>query len=363
MRVLILSASTGGGHNSTAEALADQFAKMNVSTETVDVLAFISEKAAEIISRGHTYLYRNMPKLFGFAYRLDEQMSPKFIYDYVVKGAPALQEKLLSESFDAVVCTHVFSGMVISEVRKRYGNNIPAFFVATDYTATPGVADIHVDGYFVPHRMLFGEFIRAQTPADKLFATGIPVRGAFYGTEDKAEARRLLGLPADARILLLSCGSMGCGNLDRQALKLCEELPDHAHLVVLCGSNERFYEKLIPHASDRMSVVGFSKQVPLYMTASDLYLTKPGGLSTSEAIVKRLPMVLINAVPGCETRNFDFLTQCGVAMGAKSWKEAISFSVEALADDEKIAPQREAMQEFQPIVAAEQICRYVVGKS
>jgi processive 1,2-diacylglycerol beta-glucosyltransferase len=99
------------------------------------------------------------------------------------------------------------------------------------------------------------------------------------------------------------------------------------------------------------------------MTASDLYLTKPGGLSTSEAIVKRLPMVLINAVPGCETRNFDFLTQCGVAMGAKSWKEAISFSVEALADDEKIAPQREAMQEFQPIVAAEQICRYVVGKS
>ncbi len=362
MRVLILSANTGGGHNSTAEALVDQFAKMNIVSETVDVLAFISEKASEVISRGHTYLYRNMPRVFGFVYRLDEQMSPKFIYDYVVKGAPALQERLQTEQYDAVVCTHVFSGMVISEVRHRYGNNIPAFFVATDYTASPGVADIDVDGYFVPHRMLFGEFIRAKTPANKLFATGIPIKGAFYGAETRAQARQALGLPAEGKIILLSCGSMGCGNLDRQALKLCEALPQDAHLVVLCGSNQKFYEKLRLHASEKMSVVGFSKEVPLYMTAADLYLTKPGGLSTSEAIVKRLPMVLINAVPGCETRNFDFLVQCNVAYGAKSWKQAIEMSVSLLGDEEKLAAQQTAMEAFQPVVASEQICRYVIGK-
>lgn len=362
MRVLILSANTGGGHNSTALALAEQFEEMNVVCEIADALSMISEKASSFISWGHSYVYRKMPRLFGTAYRFEEKHPPRKIYDYFAKGSVALQEKLLSECFDAVICVHVFAGMMMAEVRCRFGNQIPNYFVATDYTCSPGVASLNADAFFIPHRMLFGEFIRAMIPADKLYATGIPVRNEFYETLDKVEARRQLGLREDGKVVLLGCGSIGCGKLDRHALELANRLPDDATLVVLCGKNEELANDLSRFASDTFVVVGYTKDVPLYMSAADVYLTKPGGLMTTESIIKRLPMVFIDAVPGCETRNFDFLSSCEVAEGTKNWKQAISKTVRMLEHPETLEKQRTAMETFHRGIAAEQICRCVVKR-
>ena len=179
MRVLILSANTGGGHHSSALALAEQFKVMRMDCEIADALSMISEKASEFICWGHSYVYRKLPRLFGTAYRFEERHTPKRIYDYFAKGAVMLQEKLLSERFDAVISVHVFAGMMMTEVRRRFHNPIPHYFVATDYTCSPGVGSLEADGFFIPHRRLFCEFVRAMIPADKLYATGIPLRPGF----------------------------------------------------------------------------------------------------------------------------------------------------------------------------------------
>ena len=362
MRVLILSANTGGGHNTTAAALVEQFEKMNITCEIADALSMISEKASNFISWGHSYVYRKMPRLFGTAYRFEEKHPPQKIYDYFAKGAVALQEKLLAECFDAVICVHVFAGMMMTEVRRRFENRIPNYFVATDYTCSPGVSALDADAFFIPHRMLFGEFIRAMIPADKLYATGIPLRSEFYEEIDQKEARRRLGLREDGRMVLLGCGSIGCGKLDRHALELANRLPNDVTLVVLCGKNEELANDLSRFSSDTFVVVGFTGYVPLYMSAADIYLTKPGGLMTTEAIAKRLPMVFVDAVPGCETRNFDFLSGSSVAEGTKNWKQAIHHTVRMLENTECLEEQKEAMVRFHRGNAAEQICRCVATR-
>lgn len=361
MRVLILSANTGGGHNSTARSLGEQMTKMNIAYEVADTLAFISEKVSDFISWGHSYVYRKMPRLFGIGYRYEEKHPPRFLYDQCAKGADALHEHLEKNQYDAVVCVHVFSALMITEVRERYGSRIPVYFIATDYTCSPGVSESKLDGYFIPHRMLLGEFIRSGVTADKLHATGIPVASAFYDEDDKAMVRRSLKLPEDGKVVLFSCGSMGCGHLEKRTLPLLQHLPKNAVLVVLCGKNEKAYEELLPYAGDRLRVVSFTDCVPFYMAAADVYITKPGGLTTTEAIAKRVPMIFIDAVPGLETRNFDFLIQNGVAVGAKSWRQVVGLVQKHLKDPALLQKQIDTMKSFNPRNAAEQICRYILN--
>lgn len=360
MRVLILSANTGGGHNSTAKALADQLERFGAEYEIADTLAFISETVSDFISWGHSYVYRKLPRLFGIGYRFEEKHTPRFMYEQCARGAEALHQKLTEDHFDAVLCVHVFSGLMITEVRERFHNMVPAYFVATDYTCSPGVSEMKLDGYFIPHRMLFGEFVRSGVRADKMFATGIPIGEAFYQTIERTEARRKLGLPTDRRIVLLSCGSMGCGHLDKNALTVAQHLPNDAILIVLCGKNEKSYEELSPLASEKMQVLGFTDQVATYMSAADLYITKPGGLTTSESIAKRLPMILIDAVPGLETRNFDFLIGNSVANGARNWRQVSMLVQKAMKNPSFMEKQIEAMKRFTAHNSAELICKQIV---
>lgn len=360
MRVLILSANTGGGHNSTAKALGEQMETLQIEYEIADTLSFISEKVSDFISWGHSYIYRKLPRLFGIGYRYEEKHSVRFIYNQCAKGADALYEKLEAEAFDAVICTHVFSGLMMTELRERYGSTLPCYFIATDYTCSPGVSDMNLDGYFIPHRMLLGEFVHNNIVANKLFATGIPVSSDFYEAKDKTEARRELGLPLDKKIVLLSCGSMGCGKLEKSARMTSGNLPKDACLVVLCGNNEKAYEILKQYEDENFVVLSFTQKISDYMSAADLYITKPGGLTTTEAIAKRLPMILVNAVPGCETRNFHFLLSEGIANGAKSWRQATAILKRSLQNDRELLQQKEAMDHFLAQNPAESICKYLL---
>ena len=360
MRILILSANTGGGHNSTALALAEQFDKMNITSEIADCLSFISEKVSDFISWGHSYVYRKHPRLFGFGYRFEERHTPKFIYSRCAKGADALHDKLL-DGYDAVICTHVFSGLMMTAMRAKFELHLPTYFVCTDYTCSPGVSELYADAYFIPHRMLLGEFVRCGIAADKLYASGIPIASIFYDEKEKDVARSELKLPLEKRLVVLSCGSMGAGKLEKSALQLLDKLPQDTVLVVLCGHNEKTYDALCAENRERMIVVGFTDRMADYMSAADLYITKPGGLTTSEAIAKRLPMAFINAVPGCETRNFDFLIQSGVACGVKKWKQLSALILKMLNDPTVAEQQKEQMELFTQHNAAETVCRYVVS--
>lgn len=360
MRVMILSASTGSGYGSVAQSLAEQMEKLGMEYEVVDALSLISDTAPSFVSRWRAKIYRHFPKLFGLFYRYEEKHPPRFVYERCAKGADALYQKLTEGTYDAVLCVHEFAGMMMTEVRQRYAYRTPAYFVAPDYTSSPGVSEIKLDEYFVPHSHLFAEFIRAMVPANKLHATGIPVRSVFYEEMDKREMRRFLNLPETGKMVLLGCGSMGYGHLEKSALLLRKKLVKDSFLVVMCGRNEKAYETLLPYASNRLYVVSYTDYIAEYMSAADIYITKPGAQTTGEAIAKKLPMIFIHAIPGFESKNFNFLIRKEVADGGRNWNEVAHLMRQALLKEEILEKQIKAMEAFATPNAAETICRYIL---
>lgn len=312
MRVLILTCNTGEGHNSAAKAIKEVFDEHNIYCEIADSLAFLSKKASKFISKWHVRLYKKAPLLFGLGYKAaeftDSRHMRSMFYDTVCKGARKLKAKVERDNFDTIICTHPFSATTLTRAMEKYGlKPDKTYFVATDYTCSPGVSSGNLDYYIIPHSSLSDDFTQRGIPAEKLFPCGIPVSRRVHTPLKKCESKRELSIPENKRVILLMCGSMGCGPIKLIARELSHKLKDDEYLVVICGSNHRLYQKLRElEDPGSVRILGFTRNVPLYMNSADLLLSKPGGLSTTEAAENHLPMILIDAVAGCETHNMNF---------------------------------------------------------
>ncbi len=330
MRFLILSCNTGEGHNSAAKAIEEYFESNGALCEIKDALSFWSKESSKIISKGHIFVYRNLPHIFGLTYRFEENHPPKegddsIIYDIVTAGCNKLGKFLKIETYDGVICTHIFSAMMMTKLKRTGKTDIPAYLVATDYTCSPGFAETDCEYYFIPHKNLTEEFVSCGVERTKIVSSGIPVKQSFYMRLEKAQAKKFLGINPDERVVLLVCGSMGCGPIKEIAERLPHMLPDGVRLVVICGNNKRLwtylYKKGLP---DNLTVLGYTTRMSLYMDAADLILTKPGGLSSTEGAAKQKPLVFIDAVPGCETRNLEFFLSNGFAVSGENAEELLS---------------------------------------
>lgn len=366
MRVLLLSANTGEGHNSTAKAIIEVLAAQGISCCIEDTLACLSPRFSKFVCNWHVRLYRYGGKLFDVGYRVLERNTAEPdettpVYELLALGAGKL--KKIVESYDAVICVHAFSGVMMTEVRRVYGIQIPCYFVATDYTCSPTVELCDMDAYFIPDSSLAGEFVRVGLPRNRLVATGIPVRQAFYSREDQAAARQRLGLPLDDVLVLLMCGSMGAGPLRKVAKELTRQMPDNVTVVAVCGNNERLYEAMSELDDPRLRVLGYTRDIPAYMDAVDMIVTKPGGLSATEAANKHLPMVFLNAVGGCEGRNFEFFLSRGLAEGSTEPEEVVKFAAELALDGEARQKMRQALAAQFTVNSARKIAQYVLGEN
>ncbi len=363
MRVLILSANTGGGHNSAAAAIREELTARGIESETRDCLRYLSEKASEFISWGHSYVYKNLPGLFGKVYEFEGNHQTTWINDTIAMGVQRFYKAVKEEGFTHIICVHVFAAMLVTEAKHRYGYAVPFYFVATDYTCSPGVDTIEPAAWFTPDEALHEEFIACGVPAERLVATGIPIRRGFYQPPDQTAARRALHLPLTGKLVLLCCGSIGCGHINRMAPELEAVLPPDATLVIICGHNVRTYRKLRERVSWQTVVVGFTDRIAEYMAAADLCISKPGGLSTTELMAVGLPMVLLLAVPGCESRNLDYMLARGFAVGAENWTAAIQATDRLLHQPEQLEEMRAQLRAHPQPVAAERLVDYILQKS
>lgn len=139
MKVLLFSCSTGGGHNSAAAALAQELEARRVENRTYDALQFLPKSTADLISHGHDFAYRYAPKIYGAGYRREEKHPSSLFYEQSIRGIGPLYEELIDQAPDAVICVHLFPAMMMTELRCSYGVRIPTYFVATDFTCSPGV--------------------------------------------------------------------------------------------------------------------------------------------------------------------------------------------------------------------------------
>ena len=337
MNILILSCNTGEGHNSVARALKEQFDADGVACTIADALSFGFKGQSYIISNGHVFVYRHLPRLFGTVYRYEERHSKadsrSLIYRANINFADRLYRYIQENGFDVIICVHVFPAIAITEIKRRYHPSFRSYFVATDYTCSPGANQSKLDGYFIPHDKLIPEFVSCGIPREKLYPFGMPIRRAFYSHKSQSLARREMSLPEDRPVVLCMGGSMGAGPMKKLIPLLSEQLKNSACIVAVCGHNEKMLARLRSLQLKNVISVGYTTKVSEYMDSADLILTKAGGLSSSEAAAKALPIVYVDAVPGCETRNIEFFCQNHYAVAGHSAEEISALVTSLLADE------------------------------
>ena len=208
MRTLILSCNTGAGHNSCARAIQEVYQSRGETCDVIDALLFISKRASKFISNWHTRIYLHAPKFFSAGYEKAEEKDDLFregtpVYKYITSGADRMYDYIVNNGYDNVICTHVFPALALTEVLRRHpGLSITTSHVSTDYTCSPCTADSRLDWYFMPSGLLKDEFVRCGIPEDKLIASGMPVRKAFYQASDKAQAKKRSESPPPRRTFL-----------------------------------------------------------------------------------------------------------------------------------------------------------------
>ena len=179
----------------------------------------------------------------------------------------------------------------------------------------------------------------------------------FHSGVRKEDAKRSFGIPVDHRHLVMMCGSMGCGPIMSIARRIGRSLSDDQDLTIVCGTNQRLYNRLSRHfcSVKNVHILGYVKDMALLMDSADLYLTKPGGISVTEAASMRLPMVFIDAVAGCEEYNKDFFLRAGGAATGKTPREIARVSLKLLGDENTLEKMGDALDTAVPHDAAAHI--------
>ena len=299
-------------------------------------------RTSRFISWGHSFVYRRFPWLFKLGYRYFEKhpshsRSNSTWSRFMARGSQRLSRYICENGFDCVICPHVFTSLMLTETLKIHPTALKTAFVSTDYTCSPGTKDTNLSYYFIPDTEFASDFECANIPESKMVPSGIPVRQMFYASCDKEDAKKQATVPPANKHLMVMCGSMGCGPLKNLLHKLSQKAPADWDISVICGNNTALKNRLAKQYADtpRIHVLGYITDIGTTMDSADLYLTKPGGISVSEAAVKHLPMVFVETVAGCEEYNrIHFVRNGGARMGANI-NELTEVCLSLMKNDEK----------------------------
>ena len=345
MKVLILSCSTGGGHNAAGKAVKERLEFEGHEAVLLDPFTLSSERTARIVGNAYIKIASHIPSFFGFLYKLGGAVSSSRhkspVYYANTLMAKHLKRFLTKNHFDAIVTPHLFPAEMITCMKRRNMEIPPAIAVATDYTCIPFWEETQCDYYILPHPDLITENTDRGLPKDKLDPIGIPVGMAFSEKPDKSKAKTRLHLPADKPVFLIMSGSMGFGKIHLFVFELTRKLIHDEQLIIICGNNQKMYRilKRTYKRNKNVHVTGYTDHVSEYMDASDVIFTKPGGLTSTEALVKNIPIVHTAAIPGCETKNSEFFAARGLSLASEHIHTQVSQGI-TLAENKEI---RDAM--------------------
>ena len=349
MKVLLLSCFTGEGHNSAARAIQEELDARGIENKLMDPVLFHGRRAQRFVSSFYNNMIRTMPGTFGALYKVGAAYDATGITSpvYLANAAYAknLYQYIEENQYDRVVATHLYGMEAMTAIRRRLHVEVPSYGVLTDYTRIPFFTEVQLTGYFIPHEDLREAMTSRGLPSDRVFATGIPTAARFARTMEKEQARQLLQMPSDKKILTVMSGGIGGGNVTGLCDALLAKTTEDYRIYVLVGRNEERKQKLQERygADGRIQPVSFTTEVNVYMKAADVLLSKPGGLSSTEAAVANVPLIHINGIPGCETENIRFFEEHGLSHAAQSVEEAADMAVQ-LADDAEAGEAMRARQ-------------------
>jgi processive 1,2-diacylglycerol beta-glucosyltransferase len=328
LNVLILSASGGAGHLRAAEALhrTAQDLDLPMKTENYDCLDFTSRAFKKLYAGTYLNLVNKTPELWGYLYEKAESKP------YSKKGLLELFDHfnykrylrfLKSSKPDAIICTHFLPFISISNEIRNWGFEMPIFAATTDFDVHQYWVDPIVSKYYVYSPESLWQLQAKGIPAQKISVKGIPVMPEFLVKTSKHNSRRSLGLETQRFTILVLAGGFGVGHFEeivRSVVTTLSSIPSRQfNLMIVCGKNEPAQTSInrmtVPN-NIHVSIHGFVTNIHELMSAADLAVTKSGGLTSAEALVKGLPMVIVDPIPGQEMRNADMIVEHGAGWKA-----------------------------------------------
>ena len=315
MKILLLTVTAGQGHNQAAKSLCECFSNQGIENKYLDVFEYINPAIKELLASGYLMSAKHFSSLYGKVYRLAEHSSKEQRMLKITNRIMAHKLVGYIESFcpDVIICTHVFSSLLIHAIRHKINPNIKSVGIVTDFTFHPFWENTSDDYYITPSELLSNQAKRRGIPTERLLPIGIPIKPVFSEKTDQKKARELLRLENKKTVLVMS-GSMGYGHVEK-VIEGLDGIDEDFQIISICGKNEKLLKALDKKTTKKhLENIGFTDKVDLYMDAADCLVTKPGGLTTSEALAKNLPMIMINPIPGQEDRNAEFLLNTGAAL-------------------------------------------------
>ncbi len=341
-RILIVSASTGQGHNQVAYALNQELSLKGYKVNTIEPLKEVSKSLDTLVSDGYKILATLMPKMFGGLYKVsNKQEINKSVAKLTIK---ALEEKVGAiidrENPGLIISTHPLLVKVVGHIKNKKKLNVPFVSIVTDYLPHSFYISEGVDAYIVGSVYTKACVIDKGIDPEKVYVYGIPIKRIFHESHCDSVHKKSF-------TILIMGGSMGLSSI-KKALKYVLRLNRPIKVVVVCGNNKQLrkaienkYESAIH--SKTLEVLGFTDQIPILMEHSDVIITKPGGLTVTESLAKKIPMIIPYYIPGQEKENAEVLENAGAAVVIDKIKELNEVIIELMENPIKLYQMKKNM--------------------
>ena len=335
-KILILSCGTGGGHNTAAKAIQEELISRNIEADFKEYLEIIDSKLKDRVNNLYVKSTTKNGKIFKKVYKLGKiyektkLRSPVYLLNSLNKEK--LYKYIKDNNYNFIITTHLFAAQALTAIKKEH----PICFlqIATDYVSIPFWEETDPDYFIIPSKELESDFIEKGIKKH-LISVGIPVKKQFREHYNKEEIKKQLNLDVNKKYILILNGSMGFGSVEKITKKLLKNIKD-VNFIISCGNNKKLIKSLNNEYQDnkRIIVLPYTDELSKYMASSDIILSKPGGLTTTEIVTMRKPLIHIMPIPGCENYNANFFAERQMSLKCNNINEVIKNTKKLLENPE-----------------------------
>ena len=372
-KVIIFYASYGGGHLSAARSIKENMETNyeDIDVKLIDCMEYVNKTVNKITTKAYSEMAKKAPKTWGRVY-WKSQKGPLAQISTTSNKILSIKLYKLLKDFEPnlIVSTHPFGSQMCAYLKKHGKLNAKIATVMTDYAPHDQwlVFNKYVDYYFVSHDGMKKELHEKGIPNEKIFATGIPLSNKFLLKYDKPTILKSFGLSPDKKtVLFFGGGEFGLGKTQTfKIFKSFVECPENIQIVAISGKNPKMkkaFENLVEslNKKDSVKILEYTNQVPELMSISDLVVTKPGGLTTTESLASGLPIVVINPIPGQEEENASYLEKNKVAIWLKKDDNVEVILKDLFSNPEKMQEMKIRARLLAKKNSTKDICKILLG--